>query len=283
VEARLRWLVSVAFALTLHVAAIAALLATTHRTPPPQSANDIEVALVDPTEKPDETAPAEPPPETPSLADQTPRPPDPPTVAEPPPPMAKPPDPPVAYTAPMPSPDPAPPPASPQSAAADEPPAPRDSSAAAPPSAPMSSAPPGFSIPTGPMQVPPQPEASPPPAIVAARPPAPATPPAAPPVAATRMAPLVVTAGAPHDPRLPAYPAEARARGEEGNVLVEIELDPGGVVRRARIKSSSGHASLDSAALRSAHALRFRPPRAPPGVVLRNTILVEVPFSFRLR
>jgi protein TonB len=93
---------------------------------------------------------------------------------------------------------------------------------------------------------------------------------------------LVIKAGAQQAPHLPAYPADARFKREQGDVLVEVEIDPGGGVRGARVKTSSGHASLDAAALRSARALRFRPPRPPSGVVLRNLILVEIPFSFRL-
>jgi protein TonB len=93
---------------------------------------------------------------------------------------------------------------------------------------------------------------------------------------------MVIRAGAPPDYRLPAYPVDARYKGEQGDVLVEIELTPSGAVRSARVKQSSGHSSLDTAALRSASRLRFRPPQPPPGVVLHNAIVVEIPFSFRL-
>jgi protein TonB len=142
----------------------------------------------------------------------------------------------------------------------------------------------GFAIATGPLATaePPPPPAAPPQAV-ARRPQARDAPPATQAAPVTRMAPLVVTANTPGDPRLPAYPPEARYRGHEGDVLVEIELDAAGSVLTARVKRSSGHASLDGAAIRSARALRFRPPRAPPGVVLRNVILVEVPFSYRLQ
>lgn len=129
--------------------------------------------------------------------------------------------------------------------------------------------------------VPAVPARQPPPDILA---PVPASPPAqTAPAPAARLEPLVIAANAPHDPRLPAYPADARARRQQGEVLVELELDPAGAIRAARVKKSSGHASLDTAALRSARALRFRPPRPPPGVVLRHTIVVEIPFSFRLQ
>ncbi len=102
------------------------------------------------------------------------------------------------------------------------------------------------------------------------------------PAPTARLAPLVITPGSRNDTRLPAYPADARARAEQGEVLVEVTLDPDGSVRGTRIIGSSGHARLDAAALQGARMLRFRPPRPPPGVVLRNAIFVEVPFSFRL-
>jgi protein TonB len=105
-------------------------------------------------------------------------------------------------------------------------------------------------------------------------------PPAAP--TATRLAPLVITSGR-QDPRLPAYPADARRKGEQGIVMVEIALDPAGSIRTARVTRSSGSSSLDAAALRSARTLRFRAPRPPAGVVLRHAILVEIPFDFRLQ
>jgi protein TonB len=97
------------------------------------------------------------------------------------------------------------------------------------------------------------------------------------------MAPLVITARGPHDLRLPAYPAEARKKGEQGEVMVEVALDPYGSIRAARVVKSSGSTSLDSTALRSARTLRFRPPRPPQGVVLRHAIVVEIPFRFQLQ
>ncbi|MCW5747575.1 MAG: energy transducer TonB [Alphaproteobacteria bacterium] len=142
----------------------------------------------------------------------------------------------------------------------------------------------GFAITPGPMSsaLPPDPPAPPRPDLFALRATGAPKPSAAPTTTATRLAPLVIATGARHDPRLPAYPSDARFKGEQGNVLIEVELDPSGAIRQARLKQSSGHDSLDAAALRSARLLRFKPPKAPPGVVLRNTIVVEIPFNFRL-
>lgn len=109
--------------------------------------------------------------------------------------------------------------------------------------------------------------------------------PAIPPPArtSTRLAPLVVRSNSQHDARLPDYPADAHRKGEQGDVLIEIEIDPAGAIKSARVMQSSGSTSLDDAALRSVRALRFRPPKPPAGVVLRHAILVEIPFSFRLQ
>lgn len=278
-----RWRISVTIAVLLHAAAIAGLLAAT-QVPPvaPAGSDDIEVSLIDPPDRPDDSPKPEALPDA-QAPDKEPDPP-PPAEVRPPTPPSEPPRPPIAEAAPAVSPEAArqpadvPTPAMPDVTA--------DQPAPSPTEAPIPEAPPasrfGFAIPTGPADATnPTDPATPPPASVATRTTPPATAPTAP---VARLAPLVITAaaGAPRDPRLPAYPADARARGEQGNVLVEVELDPGGAIRGTRLKTSSGHRSLDDAALNAARTLRFRAPRPPPGVVLHNTIMVEIPFSFRL-
>jgi len=71
------------------------------------------------------------------------------------------------------------------------------------------------------------------------------------------------------------YPAEAIARGLQGEALVLLLLAPDGSVAAARIEQSSGHDLLDDAALRAVRALRALPADAP-----RETLL---PVRFRLR
>ncbi|HKU97765.1 MAG TPA: cell envelope integrity protein TolA [Vineibacter sp.] len=265
VHERLRWSGSLAIALGLHVAIVAALIITASpRQSPVPDVTEIDLALVDPPPAP-EAVPT-PPPDKPL----EPRPVPPADNAAPP----VPPAPPVDSAAP--SVPPAPPATTP----------PQTSAAPQPTAPPLPFHDGGFAIA-------PAPAPTTPPADLAAKvpsfpdplslrppqPPAPQTATAAP---AARLSPLVITSSAPYDPRLPSYPTEARSKGEQGDVLIEVELDPGGALRNARIKKSSGHTSLDTAALQSARGLRFRPPRPPPGIVLRHAILVEVPFSFRL-
>lgn len=71
------------------------------------------------------------------------------------------------------------------------------------------------------------------------------------------------------------YPAEAIARGLEGEVLVFFILDESGSVAAARVEESSGHRLLDEAALRAVKSLRSLPAAAP-----REALL---PVRFRLR
>ncbi|TXL70899.1 energy transducer TonB [Vineibacter terrae] len=270
-QERLRWGSSLVAALAIHALAVVALLAVVRPTPQPPP-NVIEVEVV------------EPPPAAPAA--------DPPPAADLPPPPDKPADlrpvmpaPPPAQPEPVPQQqpqtDPAPPP--PQA----EPPPQPEAADAASPAPPLPFHDGGFAIPPGPMASTEPPAMPSPPTPPLADPLRPAPPPApqaeATPEPAARLAPLVITADPRRDPRLPSYPADARSKGEQGDVLVEVVLDPTGALRDARVKTSSGHARLDTAALHSARALRFRPPRPPPGVVLRNAILVEIPFSYRLQ
>ena len=71
------------------------------------------------------------------------------------------------------------------------------------------------------------------------------------------------------------YPADAIARGLEGEVLVLIIIDEAGKVSAARVERGSGHPILDDAALRAVRSLQSLPADAPRQVVL--------PVRFRLR
>jgi len=71
------------------------------------------------------------------------------------------------------------------------------------------------------------------------------------------------------------YPAEAIARGLEGEVHVLLIIDESGQVVAARVEQGSGHPILDEAALRAARTLKSLPADAP-----RQTVL---PVRFRLR
>lgn len=71
------------------------------------------------------------------------------------------------------------------------------------------------------------------------------------------------------------YPAEAIARGLEGEAQVLLIIDESGQVVATRIEQGSGHPILDEAALRAARSLKSLPADAP-----RQTVL---PVRFRLK
>lgn len=59
--------------------------------------------------------------------------------------------------------------------------------------------------------------------------------------------------------RVPAYPAEAKRRGETGTVLLHLLIDTEGAVIDQRVEHSSGHAALDDAAMAALSKCRFKP------------------------
>lgn len=97
------------------------------------------------------------------------------------------------------------------------------------------------------------------------------------PAGATATAPRPLAGPGTH-PR-PRYPYAARLRGEQGRVVLRVEVDAAGAVRAVSIEASSGSRRLDRAALRAVRRWRFAPAtaggRPVPGEVL-------VPITFRL-
>lgn len=78
----------------------------------------------------------------------------------------------------------------------------------------------------------------------------------------------------------PAYPAPSRRVGEEGTVVLRVELDESGHVTLARIHSSSGHSRLDEAALTAVRTWRCTPAQRN-GQAVRAVALQ--PFKFVLQ
>lgn len=97
-----------------------------------------------------------------------------------------------------------------------------------------------------PVHTPDEPVAPPPPAEPAPEPTPPAPPMPLPSRSVTLNAELSV--GCPERPA-PAYPPQARRLGEEGTVLLRVELDEQGRVDHIRIQNSSGYNRLDEAAI----------------------------------
>ena len=78
----------------------------------------------------------------------------------------------------------------------------------------------------------------------------------------------------------PVYPVTSRQIGEQGKVLLRVELDEQGRVSAARVETSSGIPRLDEAALTAVKEWRCVAARRD-GVPVRAVALQ--PFKFSLR
>ena len=76
------------------------------------------------------------------------------------------------------------------------------------------------------------------------------------------------------------YPAILRDAGIGGRVLVHFFIDEEGIVRRTLVAATSGHASLDEAALRVAGVARFTPALNLDKVV---PVWIQLPITFEVR
>ncbi|MGN0833518.1 MAG: energy transducer TonB [Kiritimatiellia bacterium] len=101
--------------------------------------------------------------------------------------------------------------------------------------------------------------------------------------APSRPAPRQAHVDAPPRPKRairPQYPQGARQRGEEGRVVLEIEVGADGTCTAVRVVASCGFAELDAAAVKAARAARFTPARSGGAPVASTARLA---LDFRLR
>lgn len=77
----------------------------------------------------------------------------------------------------------------------------------------------------------------------------------------------------------PVYPILSRRRGEQGKVLLLVQVSAQGMAERVEIHESSGHTRLDSAALEAVKRWRFVPARRGDVAVAASVV---VPIVFRL-
>ena len=121
---------------------------------------------------------------------------------------------------------------------------------------------------TAPPEAPPSPVA---PVVAEQRPPPPVAqstePPRAPPAPVT---PPRSDAAYLNNPR-PAYPLAARRRGDQGTVLLRVLVTAEGLAASVGLEKSSGHSSLDEAALATVKSWRFVPAR-------QGGQAIEVPY-----
>ncbi|WP_048863153.1 energy transducer TonB, partial [Acidisphaera rubrifaciens] len=79
--------------------------------------------------------------------------------------------------------------------------------------------------------------------------------------------------------RRPTYPGQARERGEQGTVIVRVQVTAEGTAASVSVGRSSGHPLLDAAALDAIRSWRFRPATRGGVPVAAQA---EVPVSFQL-
>lgn len=77
----------------------------------------------------------------------------------------------------------------------------------------------------------------------------------------------------------PAFPAEARKSRLSGTVLLLVQVDERGRPSSVTLRRTSGHAILDTAALRAVRAWRFEPARRDGQPIGAN---LEIPVRFAL-
>ena len=79
--------------------------------------------------------------------------------------------------------------------------------------------------------------------------------------------------------RPPTYPENARRRGQQGRVVLQVNVSPEGLPVAVTVAQSSGVPSLDAAALSAVQRWRFVP-ATRGGAPIAAT--AEVPIQFRL-
>ena len=77
----------------------------------------------------------------------------------------------------------------------------------------------------------------------------------------------------------PEYPWASRRAGEEGRVVLKVEVSASGIVEAIEVADSSGHRRLDEAALAAVRQWRFEPARIGDQTIATT---VNVPVTFKL-
>ncbi len=79
----------------------------------------------------------------------------------------------------------------------------------------------------------------------------------------------------------PSYPSSARRAGHEGTVMVSFTVGSNGRVSSAQVSKSSGHQSLDSAAVSTISKWKFKPARNGLGEATSYKYSIPVPFRLK--
>jgi protein TonB len=81
--------------------------------------------------------------------------------------------------------------------------------------------------------------------------------------------------------RKPTYPRSARRAGLQGTTTLTITIGTTGRVTSVRITKSSGHTTLDNAAVSAARSWKFKPAKNGLGQAVPYSMSAPVPFKLQ--
>ena len=78
----------------------------------------------------------------------------------------------------------------------------------------------------------------------------------------------------------PDYPPDSRRRGEQGRVILLVQVEPSGLVRDLAVVGSSGYPALDAEAERTVRRWQFEP-GTQDGTPVFSTVTVGITFRLQ--
>lgn len=94
-------------------------------------------------------------------------------------------------------------------------------------------------------------------------------------------APVLATYARPEAPLTPEYPPAALRQEQQGQVTVKLRVLASGTAADVQVRTSSGHALLDEAALAYLRGARFVPARDRSGVAVDSLVVVPIRFVLK--
>lgn len=91
-------------------------------------------------------------------------------------------------------------------------------------------------------------------------------------------APVLATYARPEAPLTPEYPPAALRQELQGQVMVKLRVLASGAAADVQVRTSSGHAMLDEAALAYLRRARFIPARDRDGMPVDSLVVVPIRF-----
>lgn len=91
-------------------------------------------------------------------------------------------------------------------------------------------------------------------------------------------APVLAVYARPEAPLTPDYPPAALRLEQQGQVMVKLRVLASGAAADVQVRSSSGYALLDEAALRYLHGARFVPAQDRSDLPVDSLVIVPIRF-----